>query len=163
LALGTFVGLLHVSAACRADGVDGAASVDLMAGVEGGQGAPRGVRRTRTTLRAGVEGWLERHRASMLALSAVVEIEPDAALGADLRYRHRVLDELVLDLGPMAIFVPETLVGGFAGIAFRPRLSQRIELEAGARGGAFFAGSDLPDGKRVIGQGMLVLGLRVGL
>jgi hypothetical protein len=157
------IALSSLAPSSRADGVAGAASVDLMAGLEGGQGQPHGVRRTRTTLRAGVEGWLERYRRSMLALGAVVEIEPDAALGADLRYRYRPLDELILDVGPMAIFLPETLVGVFAGVGFRPRLSQRIELEAGLRGGALFAGSDLPDGKRVIGQGMLVLGLRVNL
>jgi hypothetical protein len=154
--------LAHASSAL-AQGVDGAVTIDASAGVEGADGEPQGVSRTRTSLRAGIEGWLDAHPASMLGLSTHIEVEPRAAFGADLRFRQRLIEELVLDAGPLAIFAPRTLIGAFLGLAFRPRLSDVIELEAGARGGVFFAGSDLPEDRAVIGQATAVLGIRIGL
>ncbi len=140
-----------------------AIAVDALGGVEGGgSGYAEGVRRSRTTFRAGVDGWLDSLPNDALSLAMLVEVEPDASLGGELRYQRRFLDFMVAHLGVSAFGVPETLVGLSWGLCFRPELGDAAELNVGPMGQLFVAGSDLPE-DALIWQALLTAGIRFEL
>jgi hypothetical protein len=128
-------------------------------GIEGAVDGPdAGVRRTRTTLLAGPEGsaW-----SQLLALLLRVEVEPDASIGAEIRYGYRVIEPLVIQVNAAGVFYPETLVGAGLGLAYRPRLSDLVELGIGPSGQVFFAGSDLPEEVPVIWQAVVAASIHI--
>jgi hypothetical protein len=90
-----------------------------------------------------------------------VEVEPDASVGGELRYGYRVIEPLVLHGEAVAAFYPETLFGAGLGLAYRPRLSELVELGIGPTGSVFFAGSDLPDGVPVIWQALVAASIHL--
>jgi hypothetical protein len=136
--------------------------VDVIAGLEGGgSGYAAGVRRTRTTLRVGLDLWPEASPENVLSLGALVEIEPAASIGADLRYERHFGGFFLLHLGGTAVFAPEYLIGASAGIGFRIELSKQVDIHIGPTANVYFVGSDLPDDQPLLWQATLGLGLRV--
>jgi hypothetical protein len=139
-----------------------ALAVDARAGLEGGgSGYAAGVRRSRTTLRFGAEAWLFEDADDRLAIGLLAEVEPRLGFGGDFHYQRRLVDWLLVEVGPSAIFAPNVLLGGGLGLSFRPRLDDDIELAVGPLGQLYAGGSDLPD--RVLGQFLINAGMRFGL
>ena len=139
----------------------GGAVVDVLAGVEGGgRDYASGVRRTRTTMRIGLAGWLEEAPAHALAAAAVVEIEPVAAIGVDLRYQLRFLDDFVAHLGVTSILSPGQMVGGSIGLAYEVSIGEHFSLGFGPTVNVYFAGDDLAD-EVILWQAMMGAGARV--
>jgi len=163
MALG--LALLTLTAVVPARGqqlvVDGA--FDVAAGIEGGaSGYAAGVRRTRTTLRFGADGWVDEYPHHIFSPGLLVEIEPVAAVGADLRYTPRINDYFRFHIGPAAIIAPNHMIGATFGMAFTLGLSERIMLNFAPIGNVYFVGADLP-GNTVLWQAMAQVGVRVRL
>lgn len=134
---------------------------DFNMGLEGGSGAVRGVRRTRSTLRAGAEVWVDERPADRVAMSALVEIEPRATVGADLRYM-RLFGDISLHAGAVGIVAPNWMMGTTFGGAYRWKFKKRFALNVGPTMNVYFYGGDLPK-DQVLWQAMLSLGLRAAL
>ncbi len=138
-----------------------AIAADVIAGLEGGgSGYAAGVRRTRTTLRLGADLWLDEWPNNSLGLGALVELEPVASFGADLRYQRRVADDFVFHAGVLGVLAPEQMVGVTFGVAYRLDLNDIVEINAGPMGHVYFIGSDLP-ADQILWQATLALGGRV--
>jgi len=140
-----------------------AGAVDVMSGIEGGgSGYASGVRRARTTLRVGVEGYNDEFPKNIYTAAAIVELEPRASIGADLRYVRMFGDELALNIGAQAILAPKPLIGASFGAGYRLGLGDTWKLQVGPTINVYFLGADLPD-KQVLWQGMLGAGVRLEL
>jgi hypothetical protein len=139
----------------------GGAVLDVLAGVEGGgRGYAAGARRTRTTLRMGLVGWLDEAPAHMLALAAVVEVEPIPAIGADFRYQHRFVEDLVVHLGVTSILAPGQLVGASTGFTYQVAIGEHFSIAFGPTANVYFAGDDLAD-EVILWQAVIGGGARV--
>jgi hypothetical protein len=142
---------------------DGSAALGIafeaLGGIEGAVDGPAGgLRRTRTVLLLGPEGTFRGHLLTLLLRG---EVEPAASIGGELRYGYRVIDELVLDARGAAVLAPETLFGAGLGLAYRPRLSDLVELGIGPAASFWFAGGDLPEETPVLWQATLGLSLHL--
>ena len=134
---------------------------DLHTGIEGGSGAVRGVRRTRTTFRAGAELWIDERPEDRVGVSALVEMEPRATVGADLRYM-RLFGDLVLHAGAVGVVAPNWMIGTTFGGAYRIGFAKRFAVSVGPTINVYFYGGDLPK-DQILWQAMLTAGLRVSL
>jgi hypothetical protein len=159
LPLAAALAVLSPAAAEAQVGVGG--GVDVLAGLEGGgSDYAAGVRRTRSTLHLGLDLWPEDYPDNVFTAGMLVEFEPEASIGADLRYERRLARVFVLHLGPTAVFAPKYLIGASAGFAFRVELSKRIDINVGPTANLYFVGSDLPD-DQLLWQATLGAGIRV--
>ena len=155
------VGLCIDASPASAQQLEIAAAADLIAGIEGGgSGYAAGVRRTRTTLRVGADFWVDEWPNSSLGVGALIEIEPSASFGADLRYQHRVANDFVFHVGAAAIIAPKHMIGATFGAAYRIDVTEILEINVGPMGTVYFMGADLPD-KQVLWQTTLGGGVRV--
>jgi hypothetical protein len=137
--------------------------IDVAAGIEGGaSGYARGVRRSRTTFRFGAEGYLDELPDNILSLGVLVEVEPVATFGADLRYLRRFAADFNVHAGFTSIIAPKNMVGGTFGMSYRLGLSDAVALSFNPLGNVYFVGADLPD-DTVLWQAMLAVGVRVKL
>jgi hypothetical protein len=137
------------------------AAADVMSGVEGGgTGYASGVRRARTTLRLGVDAWIDESPNDLLALAAIVELEPRASIGADLRYT-RLVSDWAFHAGAIAIIAPRHMIGATLGVGYRIPVGEMLTLSVGPTANVYFLGADLPE-RQVVWQGMLQGGIRVG-
>ncbi len=135
-------------------------AVDILAGLEGGgSGYASGVRRTRTTLRAAVEGYVDEFPKDIVALGLLVELEPVASIGADARYMRKVGKKLRVNAGVTAVVAPKHMVGATFGADYRIKFGDTIALAPSATGNVYFVGSDLA-GSTVIWQLTLGVGAR---
>lgn len=140
-----------------------AGAADVLAGIEGGgSGYAAGVRRTRTTLRLGIEGHVDEQPKHWLGVGALVEVEPRASFGADLRYLLRFRETMVLQAGVTTLLAPNNLIGATFGYAYRLPLGTGVELDVNPNVNVYFLGGDLPKDS-AIWQGMLALGARIDL
>lgn len=133
---------------------------DIMSGIEGGgSGYAKGVRRARTSLRFGAEGWIDESPNNLLGLAALIEIEPRASIGADLRYIRLVGDSFAFHAGAIGIIAPKHMIGATFGAAYRLTLGEHAVLNFGPTGQFYFLGADLPE-DAVIWQAMFQAGAR---
>jgi hypothetical protein len=147
----------------RAQVLHASAAADVIAGIEGGgSGYASGVRRTRTMLRAGLEGYVDEQPLHWFGAGLLVELEPRASFGADLRYLLRFRENMVLHAGATAILAPDNLIGATVGYAYRLPLAKGVELNVNPLVNVFFLGGDLPK-DTAIWQGTLSVGARIGL
>ncbi len=138
-----------------------AAAADVIAGVEGGgSGYASGVRRTRTTLRLGADLWNDEWPNSSLGVAALIEIEPVASFGAEVRYQHRLANNFVIHIGALAVLAPKHMIGATFGAAYRIDVTETFEVNVGPMANVYFIGADLP-GSQVLWQGTLGAGIRV--
>ncbi|MBX3186765.1 MAG: hypothetical protein KF819_07105 [Labilithrix sp.] len=134
-----------------------AASAYVGSGLEGGG---RGFQRARTRLRLGFELRMDEAPEDALVVAGLVDLEPRAAFGADLRYVRSLGPNFALSAGAVGYFVPATLFGPCAGLEVRIPMSKRASFVAGPDVAVFALGTDLPDGI-VIWQALMQGGLRV--
>lgn len=161
LAAGALLAALGLAPEAEAQQVELAGIADVMMGIEGGgQGYASGIRRTRTTLRFGLEGYMDEQPLHMPALAVRIELEPAASFGADLRYQLRALDDFTFHAGLSTVLLPKHLIGGTFGAAYRPMLTESLGLYAGPTFEVWFLGADLP-ADTVLWQAQLEGGLRV--
>ncbi len=138
-----------------------AAAADVMSGVEGGGvGHAAGVRRMRTTLRLGAEGYVDEFPHDVLGLAAIIELEPTASIGADLRYIRLLGESFAFHVGAIGIIAPTHMIGASFGVAYRLAIGESFKLNLGPTGNVYFLGADLPD-DRVLWQGMVQVGALV--
>ncbi|MBM4358942.1 MAG: hypothetical protein FJ096_12630 [Deltaproteobacteria bacterium] len=155
--------LVGLPGSANAEEIHVAGAADLIAGVEGGgSGYAAGVRRTRTTLRLGAEGFIDDEPKHALGVGALIELEPRASFGADVRYLLRFRDEMVLQAGAVAILAPENLLGVSFGYAYRLRVGRGVEVNLNPLVNVFFLGGDLPK-DTAIWQATLSAGARIDL
>jgi hypothetical protein len=139
------------------------AGFDAMTGMEGGgSGYAKGIRRARTTLRFSAEGYLEEGPKHWLSIGALVEVEPRASFGADLRYQFRFARPFVVHAGATSIIAPNYLIGGTFGFAYRIDVSKIVEININPLFNVYFLGGDLAK-DTVLWQGMIAVGARFGL
>ncbi len=138
-----------------------AGAADAMSGVEGGgSGYAAGVQQARTTLRLGAEGYVDEFPNDVFGAAAIIEIEPSASIGADVRYLRQLGESFALHIGAIGIIAPKHMIGATFGAAFRIALGDSFKLQVGPTANVYFLGADLPD-DRVLWQGMIQGGVRV--
>jgi len=137
------------------------AGPDIMAGIEGGgSGYAAGVRRSRTTLRFAAEGFIDESPKNIFAAGVLVEIEPVASVGADLRYMRSFAEQFQFHVGATSIIAPKHMIGATFGFAWRYPLSESVHLNVNPTANVYFVGADLA-GSTVLWQGMIAGGVRV--
>ncbi|MBI4952572.1 MAG: hypothetical protein HY908_11110, partial [Myxococcales bacterium] len=155
--LAAAVAWLACAGTARAQRAVVAADADVLLGIEGGGlDHARGVRRSRTTLRLGAQGYVDEFPSHALSAALLVELEPRASAGADFRYLFRIEDAFVLHIGAVGLFAPRTLFGATAGAVYEIELADEVALDFGPVVQTFFFGSDLPERSvlwQVLGQG----------
>jgi hypothetical protein len=155
--------LVVYAAPAQAQELHASGAADVVAGIEGGaSGYASGIRRTRTMLRLGGEGYVDESPRHGLGIGALVELEPRASFGADLRYLFRFRELLVMHAGVTGILAPENMIGATFGCAYRMPLGKDLELNVNPLVNVYFLGNDLPT-DTVIWQGMIAVGARFGL
>ena len=134
-----------------------------------GSGCSAGLGRTQKrqncvdpTVRAGAEGWVDEFPSDALAVALLVEVEPSAAVGADVRYVRKVGGRLGLWAGAVGFVAPESMLGAEVGATYEIPLSKKNTFAVGPTVPVYFLGSDLPTGT-VLWQALLQAGFRVGL
>lgn len=133
-------------AAARAQHAVLAADADLLLGIEGGgHDYARGVRRSRTTLRLGAQGYVDEFPSHAVSAALLVELEPRASVGADVRYMFRLDDAIVFHIGAVGLVAPRTLFGATAGAVYELALADEVALDFGPVVQTYFVGSDLPE------------------
>jgi hypothetical protein len=133
---------------------------EAMSGIEGGgDGYASGVRRARTTLRAGGEMWIDESPEDVVAAAAIIELEPHASIGADLRYT-RLVGDFALHAGAIGIIAPNWMIGVTFGAQYRLRVAEMVTIDFGPTGNVYFYGGDLPK-SHVLWQGLASAGVRV--
>lgn len=138
-----------------------AGAADVIAGIEGGgSGYASGIRRTRTTLRFGADLWVDEWPNNSLGVAGLVEIEPAASFGAEIRYQRRVAGDFVFHIGATAVIAPKHMIGATFGAAYRLDVTEILELNIGPMGTVYFMGADLPD-DQVLWQTTIGAGVRV--
>lgn len=131
-------------------------------GLEGG-GDPRGVfRRTRTTMRVGVDARVDERPNEIFSAGLLMEVEPRTSFGLDVRYGRLLSPHWTVDAGAVGFLKPETLFGVTAGATMRDRPGRGFAFTVGPRINVFFLGSDLPTG-RPIWQVLVCGGVHVDL
>jgi hypothetical protein len=138
-----------------------AADVDAASGVEGGTYLGGvGIRRARTTLRFGVDGSIDETPENIVAAALLIELEPHASLGAEVRLMRNVWKGLTLEIGATGYLAPATLFGATVGATYRIPLFSTFSFTIGPALNGYFIGSDLPSGT-ILWQGLVRGGLRV--
>lgn len=155
----TLAAALVAPRAVRAQEYLPAGAVQIASGIES---AGKRVDRARTRLRVSGELRVDEAPNDGVSFGAIVDLEPHAALGADLRYEHLIGTTFVVNAGAIGYLTPGTLVGGCAGGDARVRMSKGAWLTLGPEVTVFALGSDLPDGV-VMWQALLQGGIRVDL
>jgi hypothetical protein len=117
--------------------------------------------RARTRLRLGADLRIDEFPKDIFAVGALIELEPRAAFGVDLRYLFEVGTHWVLNVGCVGFLAPETLIGPAVGVDYRIPFSH-VSLVVGPEINAFVLGSDLPDGT-IVWQALLQVGIHASL
>jgi hypothetical protein len=136
------------------------ASIEIGSGVESGGAV---VRRARTRLRAALELRIDEAPEDALVGAAIVDLEPRAAVGGELRYFRSFGHGLfAVGGGAVGYIAPNTLFGPCAELQARVHLSDKTILVTGPEVTTFVVGADLPDGT-VSWQALLQVGFRADL
>ncbi len=136
---------------------------------EGGSGITIGggdgfsvIHRARTLVRVGMTLQVDELPNEEFSFAVLSDVEPNVALGIDGQWGYWVARTFLFEAGPVAYFVPQTLLGVTGGLRVRIPIGKMFSLLPGFSMSGFFAGSDLPDNSAII-TGMLVLGLHANL
>lgn len=161
IASGSFA--LFVSTPASAQRWLPAAMAEVSSGAEGGGGRNVAITRAATRLRIGGELRVDEDLSNAFGIAAIVDIEPRARFGADLRYVHAFEGQrFALSIGALGYITPGTAIGPAATFEYRHPLSKVLWLTAGPEVNVLVFGIDVPD-KTVIWQTILHVGMRVDL
>lgn len=139
-----------------------AGTADVASGIEvGTYQRAMGMRRARTTLRIGLEGFVDESPENIIAAALLVELEPHATVGADVRLMRNVWKGLSVEVGATGYLAPYSLFGGTVGAQYRIPLFKNAWFSLGPSLNAYFIGSDLP-ANTIVWQGLFRGGVRVG-
>ena len=156
--------LVFVVAPVRADAqqlvVGGEAA--LAAGLAGGGSGATMIERARTRLRIGAEFWVDEFPKDIYGLGLILDIEPRASFGLDVRYMRRLGPKFEVSVGAIGYLMPATLIGPYASLSYRIPLSPVAAVTVGPELNIYVLGSDLPDGT-VVWQGLLQVGIHADL
>lgn len=136
-----------------------AASAQAASGIEG---AGSGFQRARTRLRVGLELRIDEAPDDAVVGAVLVDVEPRAAFGGELRYLRLVTPSLAIGGGAIGYFAPALLLGPSVGVEVRIPIGKKSYFALGPDAAVFALGSDLPD-RTVIWQALFQGGLRVDL
>jgi len=136
--------------------------LEVATGMEGGGGKDVSLVRAPTRIRLGADLHIDEDPTNGLGFAALVDLEPRARFGVDLRYIRTVGERFALSGGAIGYLTPGTMVGPAATLEYRHPLAKALWLTAGPEVNVFVVGIDVPD-KTVIWQALLHLGLRVDL
>lgn len=139
-----------------------AALFEAATGMEGGGGKNVSLERAGTRLRVGGDVHIDEDPENGIGFAGLVDLEPRARFGADVRYVRVVQERFALSGGAVGYITPGTAVGPAATLEYRHPIAKSLWLSAGPEVNAFVVGIDVPD-KTVIWQALLHLGLRVDL
>jgi hypothetical protein len=139
-----------------------AGTFEAATGMEGGGGREASLVRAPTRLRLGGDVHIDEDPENILGFAAIVDLEPRARFGADIRYIRVVGERFALSAGAIGYITPGTMVGPAATLEYRHPLAKALFLTAGPEVNVFVVGIDVPD-KTVIWQALLHIGLRVDL
>ena len=139
-----------------------AGTFEAATGKEGGGGREASLVRAPTRLRVGGDVHVDEDPENILGVAALVDLEPRARFGADIRYIRLVGDRFALSAGAIGYLTPGTMIGPAATLEYRHPVAKSLFLTAGPEVNVFVVGIDVPD-KTVIWQALLHLGLRVDL
>lgn len=131
-------------------------------GLQGGGGREASVLRAPTRLRLGGELRVDEDLANGVAVGVLLDMEPRARVGVDIRYVRLFLQRFAVTVGGIGYLTPGTAIGPTASFEYRHPLGKSISLTAGPEVNVFVVGIDVPD-KTVIWQTLLQVGLRVDL
>jgi hypothetical protein len=151
--------LLAATDVARAQQYLPAATAQVASGVES---AGRGIQRARTRVRVGLELRVDEAPDDALAGAVLVDVEPHAAAGFDLRYVRALGSSFAVNAGGVGYLAPGTLLGGCGGAEARISVAERTFVTLGPEMTVFFVGSDLPN-NAIVWQGLVQAGLRVDL
>ena len=136
--------------------------LEAATGMEGGGGKDVSLVRAPTRLRLGADLHIDEDPTNGLGFAALVDVEPRARFGVDIRYIRTVGERFALSGGAIGYLTPGTAIGPAATLEYRHPLAKSLWLSAGPEVNVFVVGIDVPD-KTVIWQALLHLGLRVDL
>lgn len=131
-------------------------------GASGIEGAGSGLQRARTRVRVGLELRVDESPEDAIAGAVLVDVEPRAAFGAEIRYVRAVTPNLAIGGGAIGYFAPALLLGPSVGVEARIPIGKKTYFAIGPDVAVFALGSDLPD-NTVIWQALLQGGIRVDL
>ena len=157
-----FVILMAVTSSASAQRYVPAALFEGATGMEGGGGKNGSFERAGTRLRAGADVHIDEEPDNAVGFAGIVDLEPRARFGADIRYIRVVEERFAISGGAIAYITPGTAIGPAATLEYRHPLSKSLWLSAGPEVNVFVVGIDVPD-KTVIWQALLHVGLRVDL
>lgn len=133
-----------------------------MTASSGIESAGRGILRARTRLRVGAELRVDESPKDGISFSGIVDVEPRAAVGGDIRYVRQLGSILAFHAGAIGYAAPGTLLGAVAGLEVRVPLTKSVSFVAAPEVTVFFLGTDLPD-VNIFWQGLAGGGIRVEL
>ncbi len=133
-----------------------------MTASSGVESAGRGILRARTRVRVGAELRVDESPKDGIAFSGIVDLEPRAAVGGDIRYVRLLTSKLAFHAGAIGYAAPGTLLGAVAGLEVRVPLTKSVSFVAAPEVTVFFLGTDLPD-VSIFWQGLVGGGIRVEL
>lgn len=157
VAIGVVLALLGLARTASAQELLVAGSATAASGIES---AGKGVARARTRLRVGAELRVDESPKDGVAFAAIVDLEPRAAFGADLRYVRMLSEKLAVNAGAIGYAAPGTLLGAVAGVEVRVKVSTSAAIVVAPEVTVFFLGTDLPD-NNIFWQGLVGGGVRV--
>jgi hypothetical protein len=134
----------------------------LSSGLEGGGGKKTQTERAQTRVRVGADMFVDERPDDIFGAAVLVAVEPKTAFGLDFRYTRVVRQKWAFSGGAIGYFQPGSLVGPVASAEYRMPMGKDFIFTVGPEANVFVLGSDLPD-RTVIWQGLLLVGLRVGL
>ncbi|MFO0676817.1 MAG: hypothetical protein U0169_09790 [Polyangiaceae bacterium] len=137
------------------------ALADVASGVEGGASRVA-LRRARTTLRFGADAFLDESPKDVFSVAGIVEVEPRAAVGLEVRYRRLFGERFSASAGLTSILAPSSIYGGTVDFVVTFPWSKSLNVTVGPTVNAFPLGADLPDGT-ILWQAFARVGLRANL
>lgn len=161
-ALSTFIALAALTAPASAQRYIPAGIFEDSTGMQGGGGRAVSLERAPTRLRIGGELRVDEDPENGVAVAGLIDLEPRARFGADLRYIRLVNEHFALSGGAIGYLTPGTMIGPVAALEYRHPFAKSLWLSAGPEVNVFVVGVDVPD-KTVIWQALLHVGLRVDL
>lgn len=152
----SFVVTMLAAVAADAQEYMPAGSVHVASGAEGAGGD---LHRARTRLRVALDLRVDEAPNDGVVVAGLVDLEPRAAFGAELRYVHAISPRFTIGAGAIGYAAPATLLGPSAGLEANVPIAKKTFFVVGPETAVFVVGSDLPN-NTVVWQALLQVGFR---